>query len=120
MRFFELSAGLGGVVDLREDLVGVRLIGREHGAHLGLLLFEVGAQVHELGAVLLEDIVHTLLLVRGEGQLLDEIGIVPPDTGRAEANFSPRAAIRVHASLRAGAGRRTATVGLLGDCQGWW
>lgn len=118
MRFFELGAGLSGVVDLREDLIGVRLIGGEHGAHLGLLLFEAGAQVHELRAVLLKDVIHALLLVGGKVQLLDQIRIVPPDAGRAEADFTPRAAVRIHAAVSRGAGRRGTAVGLLGDCQG--
>ena len=47
----------------------------------------------ELEAALLEDVVHALLLVGGNGELLDEVRVLPPHAGRSHAD--PSAWIRI-------------------------
>jgi hypothetical protein len=115
--FFELGAGLSGMVDLREDLVGVGLVCSKEWTHELLLLIEVGVQVHQLRAILLKDIVHSLLLVGGQGKFLDEVSVVPPDTRRPEAEphpTTPGATARFH--LAGGAARwKRGAIGLLGQ-----
>ena len=75
---FELSAGLGDLVDLPEHLRLIGLVGFDHGTHHDLLLLEVGVQIHQLEAVLLENVVHLLFLVIGEVDSLSDFGVIPP------------------------------------------
>ena len=83
---FEVGAGLGGVVDLGQDFVGVWRVGGEEGLHLDLLLFEVGVEVDELDAGLLEDVFHALLLVCGEAEPGGEGGVCPPLAAHAHVH----------------------------------
>src|SRR5579862_9850818 len=73
---FEFCASLSGVVDLREDLVGVGLVCGQEWTHELLLLIEGGVKVHQLRTILLEDVVHALLLVGGEVKFLDDISVM--------------------------------------------
>jgi hypothetical protein len=61
-------------------------------------------------------------LVRGEGELLDEVRVVPPHSWRPDAKAShyvgPRATALVHLAGLVAAGWRRAAVGLLSDGQG--
>jgi hypothetical protein len=121
--FFELSTSLGCVVDLGKNFVRIWRIRGEHRLHEDLLLLNVGSQVDQLKAALLQDVIHTLLLVRSEIQFLNQVRIMPPDPRRPDAEAgthasSPSFTILIHLSgVLAGAHRRT-TIGLLGD-QEW-
>ena len=63
LAFSRSARALRDVVDLAEDLIGVRRIGRQHRLKHHLLLLHVRLQVDELQTALLEDVVHTLLLL---------------------------------------------------------
>jgi hypothetical protein len=91
--FFELGPGAGDVIDLAQDLVGVGRIDGEHGLEQDLLLLDIGFEIDELETALLEDVVHALLLVRGERDLLGDVGILPPDTGRSDAEVGTHSRI---------------------------
>ena len=94
--FFKVSAGLCDGIDLAEDLRLVELVGFEHGAKENLLFLKRGVQVDQPKAMLLEDIVHLLLLVVGEADLLGDARIVPPAVlGDAKGVFHWRSAYAV-------------------------
>jgi hypothetical protein len=63
VRFFEFGASLRDVIDLGQDFTLVRLIRREQRFHRHLLFSHGGAEVHQVGTTLLEDRLHSLLLV---------------------------------------------------------
>jgi len=81
-----------------------------------------------LETALLEDIVHTLLLVGRDGELLNDVRVLPPDTGRSDAELGVHVihcdeALVVHLVRLAGIARGTVgrgwgsgSIGLL--CQG--
>jgi hypothetical protein len=63
VRFFEFGTSLRDVIDLGQDFALVRLIGREQRFHRHLLFSHSSAEVHQVGTILLEDGLHSLLLV---------------------------------------------------------
>ena len=63
--FFQLRASLRDAVDLREDLGIVRLVGVHQRLQNHFFLLQGGVQVDEFQAMLLEDVVQVLPLVRG-------------------------------------------------------
>jgi hypothetical protein len=63
VRFFQFCSRLGHVVNLGQDLALVRLIRRKQGLHRHLLFSHSGAKIHQAGTTLLEDCLHSLLLV---------------------------------------------------------
>jgi len=65
-------------VDLLQNPLRVGRIGGEQRLHDDLLLFQIGLQVDQLDAVLLDDVVHAFLLVGGEVERLDDVGLAPP------------------------------------------
>jgi hypothetical protein len=75
---FEVGAGLRDCVNLGKDLRLIGLIGFDHGMEQRFLLFEVGIEVDQLEPVLQEDVVHLVLLLVCEVELLGELRIVPP------------------------------------------
>lgn len=79
----EVGARLGHGIDLRKDLRFVGLVGFDHGMEQRFLLLEVGIEVDQLEPVLQKDVVHLVLLLIGEVQLLGEMRIVPPATEMA-------------------------------------
>lgn len=78
VRFFKLCASLGEAIDLGVDLRFVGMFGLHERFHHLFLLMQSGMKLSEGGAVLLEDFVHSFLLIRGEVQLLRDVGVVPP------------------------------------------
>ena len=117
---FKLGAGLGGSVDLGEDLVGVGWVGGKHGFELDLLFFDGGLEVDELETALLEDVVHALLLIGCDSQLLNDVWVLPPHSGRTDAKAGVHAIVGSavlidHLPGLIGGWRWCRGVGLLGD-----
>ena len=93
IRLFELSAGLGDLVDLGQDLAFVGLVFAHHRLEFEFRLLHRGAKVDELLAMLQERFVHSLALCVGQLQLRYELGIVPPLSMiavRSEGSFKRR------------------------------
>lgn len=74
----EISASLGDGIDLAKDLLFVELVGFEHRAQLDFLFLKCGVQVDQLEAILLKDVVHLLLLIVGDADLLRDLRLIPP------------------------------------------
>ena len=77
---FQFRARLCDLVDLAHDCGLVGLIGFDERLHGNFSFFDICAQVDELFAVLLEDVVHGFPLIVGELELFDDLWIVPPAT----------------------------------------
>ena len=52
--------------------------------------FDGGLEVYELETALLEDVVHAFLLVGSDGEFLNDVGVLPPDSGGAYAEAGAR------------------------------
>lgn len=81
----KISAGLGDSIDLAEDFLLVELVGFEHWAEEDFLLLKRSVQIDQLKAILLKDVIHLLLLVVSDADLLRDIGLVPPAAALAAA-----------------------------------
>jgi hypothetical protein len=112
--FFKFGTGVGDFADLGERLGGVGRISVEHGLKQNLLFFETGLYVDELDTALLEDIVHTLLLIGGEREFGDQVGVLPPHARRGDAGTATHPS--AHGRVWAAAAWRTAgEAAALGD-----
>ena len=89
VRLFQFGAGLRHAVDLSEQFVLVRWIGGDQRLHDGFFLLHRREEVDQLEPVGIENVVHLLLLIFGQAQFLDELGIVPPASGGTQAHGSP-------------------------------
>ena len=90
----QVGAGLGDLIDLGRGLGDVQRVRAEHGFQHHLRLFKAGLQVDELEAALLEDVVHLLGLVSGEGEALDDHGVLPPHAFGADVEAHAAAFLR--------------------------
>ena len=64
--FLKLRASLCDAINLRQDPGLVRLVRSQQRLHRRLLFAHRGKQIHQTGAVLLEDDFHFLLLICGK------------------------------------------------------
>ena len=104
----EIGAGLSNLVDLREDLGFVGLIGGDHRLQEDLLLFQVGIEIDEIEAVLLKDVIHRMFLLVGQAELLRELGVIPPTAEVAVVKGA------LHGGRAEMAGARRRSRGILG------
>jgi hypothetical protein len=78
IRFLEFRPRLRHGIDLCQDFPLIRLIGFDHRVQQRLLLLEIGVQVNQLQPMLHENVVHLVLLLIAQAQLLRHMRIVPP------------------------------------------
>src|ERR1035441_5714295 len=82
---FQFGAGLRDLVDLSQDFGLVGGVGGHHRLHGDFFLLQIGVEVDQAQATLLEDVIHFFLLVGVEAELLDHLRVVPPAALRLEA-----------------------------------
>jgi len=119
VRLLEIGARLGELINLSENLVRVWGVGIEHWVEEKLLTLDVRLQVDELETALLENVVHLLLLVGGDADLLDEHGVLPPEAGRRDAEAAVHTAFTAHAGTHLAAAHVAAAVVVRIGCGVW-
>src|ERR1035438_841184 len=82
---FQFGAGLRHLVDLSQDFGFVGRVGGHYRLHGDFFLLQIGVEVDQAQAILLQDVIHLFLLVGVEVELLDHLRVVPPAALRLEA-----------------------------------
>ena len=91
IRLFQLCARAHDLVGLRFNRRAVRSIGLHQRSHLQLHLLQIGLQVDQLHAMVLQNSIHYLALIVGQVQLLHDVRVVPePSVRESERAFDGR------------------------------
>src|ERR1043165_329048 len=85
MTFFQLSAGLGDTVDLRQNFVVVWRIGADQRLHDGFFFLYRSEQIDQIQKTCVKHVVHFFLLISRDRKFLREVRVIPPASGRAHA-----------------------------------
>src|ERR1700690_533746 len=93
---FQLCTSLGDAINLSQKFSLVRRIGRDQRLHDGFFLLNRGELVNQFEPAGIENVIHLLLLIVGQTEFLDELGIVPPASWRAEAQTAARPSRTTH------------------------